>query len=66
MQERKHAGHTHPHEPVKDIQPLPEHVMRLIALGQSGGDKGVTGRKSSKSPERCWKNGGLKWVTTSR
>lgn len=35
-------SHTHPHEPIREIQRLPEPVMRLLALGQSVGDTGLT------------------------
>ena len=40
----EHPGHTHthPHEPVREIEQLPEPVMRLLALGQSVGDTGLT------------------------
>jgi nitrile hydratase len=35
-------SHTHPHEPIREIEQLPEPVMRLLALGQSVGDTGLT------------------------
>jgi len=40
----EHPGHTHthPHEPIREIEQLPEPVMRLLALGQSVGDTGLT------------------------
>ncbi len=35
--------HDHPHDPIKRIDPqLPEHVIRLIAIGESLGDTGRT------------------------
>ncbi len=42
MPEPTYHPHTHPHEPIKEIEELPEHVMRLLALGQSLGEKGIT------------------------
>ena len=38
-----HAGHDHLHEPITKVVPQqPEHVLRLIALGETLGRNGVT------------------------
>ena len=38
-----HAGHDHSHEPITQVVPQqPEHVLRLIALGENLGRNGVT------------------------
>jgi len=38
-----HAGHDHSHEPITKVVPRqPEHVLRLIALGETLGRNGVT------------------------
>ncbi len=38
-----HAGHDHSHEPITKVVPQqPEHVLRLIALGENLGRNGVT------------------------
>ncbi len=38
-----HAGHDHSHEPITKLVPQqPEHVLRLIALGETLGRNGVT------------------------
>ena len=38
-----HAGHDHSHEPITKVVPQqPEHVLRLIALGETLGRNGVT------------------------
>ena len=37
-----HEGHDHPHDPIRKIEPqLPEHVLRLISLGETMGSRGL-------------------------
>lgn len=41
-QDHGHGGHDHPHDPIRKIEPqLPEHVLRLISLGETMGSRGL-------------------------
>ncbi|MFQ6011017.1 MAG: nitrile hydratase subunit alpha [Nitrososphaerales archaeon] len=52
--------HDHPHEPIKKIDPqLPEHVIRLIAIGESLGDTGRTVVEDSRNKADELKSKGL-------
>lgn len=49
QKETEHKHHDHAREPITKIEPqLPEHVLRLIALGESLGVKGITVAEESR------------------
>ena len=52
--------HDHPHDPIKQIEPqLPEHVIKLIAIGEALGDTGKTVVEDSRKKADELKSKGL-------